>query len=538
MQTQGDPTRPPAYTGFWVIVTVILGITVTRLGLLALGFVNLYPREAALWVASQMPALGYDGGPPLVPMVVGLTTAVCGDTELCLRAPGVIATGLTGLMVWRLGTLIFGRLVGFWSAVLFTTLPAASFTAAVTGPGAFLPLFWVVGMDALVHALKTDRRGWWMMTGTAFGLGLLTDYTMALFALCFVVYAAISPEYHALWRRRGLWQAILLGLAVAAPHLIWLATRPDPGALLGLAGLDGGGLAALPVDGSGTLAYLLAQFLVFGPIPVVVLLWVAFHPSAPTRTGDTAARDERARQGYRTRLFLAFSLPVVAFQAALAAIIPDLPPQESAPALVAGAILVTAWLLATTVRRGLLRLAIILHIVGAALFFNLEGGFRVAGLRPPANLDPFLEVRGMEAVGRWGAALADSYPGARLVFDDPSIMATLQFYIHPHPLDAVLAPGGAAALAAGPAGTAPPGGWLLISHDSSEDSMRLLPRGARDAGFMAMEIHENMWQSVRAVFLPGPASGDDEADRATTGTGASETGNGSDNGSQPPTNTR
>ena len=59
-----------------------------------------------------------------------------------------------------------------------------------------------IGLMALAmfgfdHAIETDRGYWWLLGGTACGLGLLVAPSYVLWILGLVLYFAISPERRA-----------------------------------------------------------------------------------------------------------------------------------------------------------------------------------------------------------------------------------------------------------------------------------------------------------------------------------------------------
>ncbi|MCF8481161.1 MAG: glycosyltransferase family 39 protein [Rhodospirillum sp.] len=468
----------------------VLLVTAARLVFLELDLVSIQPGEAALWLAGRTAGPYALGAEPLVPLLLGVVTAIFGDTEFALRAPGVLAEAMATMVVWRLAIILYEPRVAFWSVVLFATLPVVSHGAAVAATGAYMALFWAVALYALLRGLKTDRLFWWLTLGVVFGLGLLTGWTMVLLVPCFIIYALVSTEYYALWRRQGLWVALCLGLILAAPGY-WFAIGPEGGATM-----------PLPTPALGGV-YLVSQLALFGPLPLAVLLWVAFHSGGAGGAGQNhdgrRAADDRHRMGYRTRFFLCFSLPVLVFQTFAAASGLDAQPVAAVSAYAGGTILVAAWMTATPFRHLLLRFAVLLNVLGALAYFNMDSGLRATGLRPPEWLDPFSDSRGLDSVGRWGAKLAALYPGAQLAFDDADMRAILSFYIHPHPEGTLLVPGGAKALANYPG--VMPGDYLVITRDSDQDWVMELPPGSRTAGFIALEVLSGRWLTVNALHL-------------------------------------
>ena len=60
-----------------------------------------------------------DFHPPLYYLLMKFWTSIFGYSEIALRFPSVIFTLLTGLVVYRIGTLLKNQLVGWWAAVFF-----------------------------------------------------------------------------------------------------------------------------------------------------------------------------------------------------------------------------------------------------------------------------------------------------------------------------------------------------------------------------------------------------------------------------------
>ena len=66
--------------------------------------------------------------------------------------------------------------------------------------------------------------------GVAIGLGLNAKYAMIYLALCYAVYAAVSPKARATLKHPGTWAALAIALLLIAPNLVWNAginSRPS-----------------------------------------------------------------------------------------------------------------------------------------------------------------------------------------------------------------------------------------------------------------------------------------------------------------------
>ena len=195
------------------------------LRLLYLGIPNLMPEEAYYWNYSQHPAFGYRDHPPMVGVLIWITTRIGGNTEFAVRA-GALACWVVGaFFAYRLASNLFGRLSAKLTLVMFSFVPAFFATGFVMTPDAPLIACWSATLYYLERALLGDRRLAWYGVGVAFGLGLLSKYTMGLLgpaALTFVLADRPSRRWLA---RPEPYVAVLIGVACFVPVILWNATH-------------------------------------------------------------------------------------------------------------------------------------------------------------------------------------------------------------------------------------------------------------------------------------------------------------------------
>ena len=124
-------------------------------------------------------------------------------------------------MVFLLARKLFDERFGFWSAVVFATLPGVSLSSTLISTDVPLLFFWAAALFCLVKLLETRAWTWSVLLGLALGFGLLAKYAMVYFLLGLVVYMALMPR--ARWllvSPRGL-LALAIGLALLAPNVLW-----------------------------------------------------------------------------------------------------------------------------------------------------------------------------------------------------------------------------------------------------------------------------------------------------------------------------
>lgn len=408
-------SRAPFYGA--IAVWAIVAITAARLLWLAFQTAGLYPDEAQYWYWSRHLALGYYSKPPLVAWLIALTTALFGNGEFAVRLAAPLLHAIASGFVFAIAARLYDRRVGCWSAIAYATMPGVSLSAFLISTDAVLLPCWAAALYGFIRARESGAIGWWAATGIAIGLGLLAKYAMAYWMLsAFAFIVSRRDERHHL---PGLTFAFAVALLVYLPNLWWnwehgFATYLHVRANAGLGG------ASLHPD--ALLFFLLSQLGVFGPIFFVGTVTLFF---TPTRYG-----------GRPGPLLAAFAWPTLAI-VVVVSLLSRAEPNWAAPAYLSAVVLFVAAALAGGWRRTVL-FAIVLHVAAAVAVFGGSEAIASAGLHVPAKLDPLHRLRGWRTLGdAVGAALAE-HPGLRLMADDREILASLIYYVHPHPFDAVL----------------------------------------------------------------------------------------------------
>lgn len=401
-------------------ILAVAAITLLRVLWLATNEPNLYADEAQYWVWAQDLRLGYYTKPPLIAWLIAGTTALCGEAEGCIRLSSPLLHAATALLLGAAATRLFDGRIGFWTAVTYATLPAVSVSSTIASTDAPLLAAWAAGLYALVRLREKEALGWWALLGVATGLGLLAKYAMAGFAVSALVWLLLDRGGLGALRRTGPWLAAALALVLFAPNLAWnaghgFATVRHVG--------ENANLAAGPAFNPLTAAeFVAAQFGVFGPVLFAALLWLL-------------ARRDTWRDP-RTRLLALFVVPLGAVMVTQS-FLSRANANWAAPVYAAGTILVVHRALAFG-RPLLVRASVALHLAAAVLLFAGPPALAAAGTELPRRADPWARLRGWDALGRAVAREAAPHADARFLFEQRRDMATLIYYIRPHPLDALM----------------------------------------------------------------------------------------------------
>jgi len=166
-------------------------------------------------------AWGYAAYPPLTAFLARLSLILFGTSLVgfrffssLLQATGVF---LTGCMAKDMGGGRFSQLVSASAAI-----PFALGTGALMQYTSFDYFFWVLTAFFVVKLLRTANPRYFLLIGSSIGLGLLTKYTMFLFAagvLTGLLFTDAGKHFRTPWP----WLAALLALALLTPNLLWLA---------------------------------------------------------------------------------------------------------------------------------------------------------------------------------------------------------------------------------------------------------------------------------------------------------------------------
>jgi 4-amino-4-deoxy-L-arabinose transferase-like glycosyltransferase len=393
-----------------MLLALLTALLVIRLVALILARTDLFFDEAQYWTWSRDLAFGYFSKPPLIAWIIRLATEACGEGEWCIRTPSPIFYTLTSIFVFLAGRALYDSRTGFWSAIVFATLPAASFSSLLISTDVPLLACWTLALYGWIRLVQTERMAYALLIGASLGVGLLAKYA----AIYFLLGVAIDA-----WSDKRAREALgggraIAGLAIAAaliaPNLIWNA-RHHFATLTHTAG--NAGWKTLPIHLGAGLEFLGSQFAVFGPILFSVLIWTAWRALRP------------GCEGPQTRL-LAFSVPVILLLT-LQALLSRALANWAAVAYPAATILVTAELLRHWPR--LFRISLGLHL-GAALMITLGPAFapRLTALTGP-EWNPYARVLGWRDLAAATRRHAEAEGAKSVLTDNREVTGELVYYL-------------------------------------------------------------------------------------------------------------
>ncbi|MFZ1814307.1 MAG: glycosyltransferase family 39 protein [Rhizobiaceae bacterium] len=365
----------------WKRLLLISMTALLALRIVSLWFNNteLFFDEAQYWAWGKEPAFGYFSKPPMLAWLIGSITGLLGDSEFAVRLLSPLMHTATAYLVWRIARTLFDRRTGFFAAFTYLTLPAVTLSSTVVSTDVPLLFFWSLALFAFIGFRKSGSWRDAALLAMALGLGLLSKYAMIYFLLCIAIFLIFSRQDRGLLRQPRFWMAILGGLALLTPNLIW--NMQNAFATVGHTGEN--------IGWDGRLHFLrLAEFLgsqfgVMGPVLFGIFFIAIFRLIAEGMDSNQ-------------RLLLAFSVPVLAlicFQALMSKAYAN----WAAVTYIAATILV-ADLLVNRIPDWWNRLSLGIHLCAFAVL-SVAVAFSLPGQLPlPDEANPFRRMQGAREI--------------------------------------------------------------------------------------------------------------------------------------------
>lgn len=371
---------------------VIGGLFVFRLIYAAIVPVDLVHDEAYYWDWSRQLDWGYYSKPPMVAWLIALSTSLGGSSTFFVRLPAVFLSTGGLLIMYALGTRMYGPKAGFWAMLLSAATPGNAALGLLMTIDAPLLFCWCATLYCGWRFLerKPDRNLWLLLGTVAAGLGVLSKQTMMGFIPLAGVFLLTSREDRREILRPGVWMWAIGSLLFLAPVLWWNSqhgwiTAQHTGSHF--AGQSVGVLKHLSRCGE----FVAAQFGVASPVTCALLAAVCF-----------LSLRAFPKLGRRERFLLCFSgLPMVGVLCL--SLIQRVEPNWPAAFYPAGIVLLVGWAFKkaeglSPLRNGerALRRAALIGAAFAVVTYILPFGLGLEGTK----LDPAIRLRGWKQLGK------------------------------------------------------------------------------------------------------------------------------------------
>jgi 4-amino-4-deoxy-L-arabinose transferase-like glycosyltransferase len=165
--------------------------------------------------------LGYDKLPPLPWWLIEGTYRLFGsDTALYLVAQATVVAAFC--LVWVLARRLVGPIGALVAVLIVDGLHYFNFTAPKFNHDVIQLPLWALAGVSFHGALRSGRLRDWAGLGLACGLALWAKYFIVVLALPLALFLLLDRDARRALKTPGPYVAVLVGLCVALPHMVWL----------------------------------------------------------------------------------------------------------------------------------------------------------------------------------------------------------------------------------------------------------------------------------------------------------------------------
>ena len=390
----------PGFAKLKPLLVILLLVSVLRAYLMTLSSVDLFVDEIQYWWWSLELDWGYFSKPPMVAVLIYLVTSVFGHSVFAIKLGALLVYPATTLIIYLLGQKLVSETVGFWSAVLFITLPGVALSSTITSTDVLLVLFWSAGMLCFIRSIETNSWFDWIACGIICGLGLLSKYNMAIFSLSALGYMLFFGHAAQLKNPR-LWIMAGISLMILAPNIYWNYINGFP-TITHTAGY----VAKKGLYPGRMISFIFEQAGIIGPVGFIVMWWWIFKGDKPKN------------------LMLNFSMPMFVI-ICMVALQGKHNANWAAPMYVSIIIGMAHFL---QNRKKWLKIMLITNIVLGLMVQISDPLMSAAGVELKEAVDPFARVRGWKSWGQDLKTYTDRYPDLPLIVAGRHEITEVAFY--------------------------------------------------------------------------------------------------------------
>lgn len=190
------------------------------------GLVPLLPDETYYWEWTRRLDAGYFDHPPGVALLLSAGTKLFGDTLLGVRFGPWVMGGVAHAALMSLAGHLGGPRAASRASLLMVVIPLATLGFVLATPDApFLAAVAVLCL-CLTLAISSPVRsgaslGWWVMTGVALGVALLSKYSAAILPVAVTIAFLLHPSLRKRFAEPGPYVATVVAGVLFAPVVIW-----------------------------------------------------------------------------------------------------------------------------------------------------------------------------------------------------------------------------------------------------------------------------------------------------------------------------
>ncbi len=396
---------------FFLSVVFLLRIFLWTYADLDLGF-----DEAQYWTWSKNLAWGYYSKPPFLAWLINSFTSLCGNSEVCIRISSIILHSASaffiGLTAYNFSINYAKSFTSIIAASIWILVPGISLSAGFISTDVPLLFFASVSLWAFSRIIFLEKSNInYVILCLALSLGFLSKYAIIYFLISIIIALIIEKKILIKFKEHFSISSILfifIGFFILImQHLYWNFNNNFITAQHTLANAN--------ISGEGNsfknlFKFFFEQFLVFGPITLIVLFSILF-------------KYKKLSLEEKILLFLTF-IPLILVM--IQAFVSRAHANWAAIAYLPATILVSLQIAKLWPRTKIIYSIIILVGIIFAVLIPLSSKHNF-------GIDPFKKYRGWSDLGIDISNIYLNYPNAVLVTDDRRVMAEALYYMKTKP---------------------------------------------------------------------------------------------------------
>ena len=393
------------------LLIILILISVFRAYMVSVSSLDLYVDEIQYWWWSLELDWGFYSKPPMIAVLIYIVTSIFGHSVFAIKLGAILIYPINAIVIYLLGRRLVSEKVGFWAAVLFITLPGVALSSTITSTDVLLFLFWSSAMLFFIRSIESNAWFDWIFCGIICGLGLLTKYNMAIFALSAIGYMLFFGHAKQ-FKNPRLWIMASISLLLLAPNIYWNYVNDFPTFSHTASYVDKKGLYP-----GKMFSFIFEQAGIIGPVGFIVMFWWLIKGQKPRN------------------LLINFSMPMLVI-ISFVALQGKYNANWAAPAYI-GVIIGIAHFLQT--RRKWLIAMLVTNLALGLLVQLGDPVIKKMGIELNAKQDPFKRVRGWK---EWGADLktyTDQSPDALVIVDGRAAITEAAYYTFGMPNERLVA---------------------------------------------------------------------------------------------------
>ncbi|NOQ31414.1 MAG: phospholipid carrier-dependent glycosyltransferase [Helicobacteraceae bacterium] len=233
-------------------------------------FIPLHGDEAYYWVWSNNLQGGYYDHAPLVAYFINFFTFFS-ESEFFIRLTNVFCMSISAFYIYKIAYEFFDKQVATYALLIFFSVPLVHAGMIITTPDSPLILFWTLSLYFTLKAINDKKTIYYVLTGIALGLAMLSKYTAILLVFSILLYFILAHKDQ--FKNRNFYLTIVIAVIVVSPMIYWNYQNDWISFLFQL---QHGGMDNTTIDLNYTLEYLGGQFGVFTPVFFVLALMASF----------------------------------------------------------------------------------------------------------------------------------------------------------------------------------------------------------------------------------------------------------------------